>query len=541
LSFERRTTVRLKVVANDTACEITILRNAEPIAREQGLLERDLPLGIYSLTARVGFDVYSKPISLDGTKAEVVEEVPVLEFPSPAPLKDTTNLRSEHAAAAKRESRHVHVKTGNGSWIFVFVRDWRKGALVPASQLLQGVRLRSFDDNVLVDLQAAGVTRAKTYPWAACNIAIDPGVYRLTVDMPSGERFSQTAVATLGWQTQFFLLTDSTQATGLDLNGAAILFYRRDRPSASFDSEDSDLRMVEWARYSLPTNAESVLTYVRNRVDGDKRLHPMLAMFAAHQFIARGNGDRVVASSIVTDLARRGFGDHPDVRALTIALDENRVAEPFRVPPMLRRSWDLLVRNTVRNPDLIPTDSLAGQVGMRVWGEEPWMIWREPPASDADVEKNERAADLEERLERDLRRLGAEWWTQSQRDEWRLKQVSSLGIPLRELEQLIAKIRARDTTHELPGPDALSARALRDAILATFSPPEETILRSDLEEQLASEGIDIRLGDEDLGGDVRALRVQNLIDALKRINRLALLVTAVRKQNPGALQNPGSS
>lgn len=535
LPSERPATVRLKVIPDDRASEITITRGAEQIAREQGPLERDLPVGIYRVTARVGFDFNTWTVVLDGSEPEKRQVVPVLEFPSAAPLKNTKYSRPEHATAAKRESRKTHVSLGKGSWVFLFARDRREGSPARAAELLQGVRLRSFADDVLVDLEAKGIARAKTYPWAACNISLDPGAYRLTVDLPSGERLSQTVVATLGWQTQLFLLADGAPSGRVDLNTAAILFYRRDRPATGFNPDDSDLRDVEFARYSLASDPEGLRNYARQRAAADKPLHPMLGIFAAHQLIASGNGDRAVAKSIVADLMKRGFGDHPDVRTLSVALDGKGDAIPFTIPPTLRRSWELLLRCTVRRPELIPPDSLAGQVATRVWGEEPWLVWREPAAADIEIEGNERAADLEERLDSELGRLGADWKSASQLTDWQLTQVSSLGLPLRQLETLLAKVAvrkaARDAAH---GEVAISTGALRDAIVDGFSVGDIDLLRSDLEVELAERGVKVRLSKDVLGGEGTPMQVQKLIDALQRINQVRALVEMIRKRNPVA-------
>jgi hypothetical protein len=80
--------------------------------------------------------------------------------------------------------------------------------------------------------------------------------------------------------------------------------------------------------------------------------------------------------------------------------------------------------------------SSAG-VATRVWGEEPWMVWKGPGPKDVETEIEERSADLEERLDRELKQLGANWLTEPLSDEWLLEQVSLLGLPRRQLERLI--------------------------------------------------------------------------------------------------------
>src|SRR4030095_9808321 len=78
----------------------------------------------------------------------------------------------------------------------------------------------------------------------------------------------------------------------------------------------------------------------------------------------------------------------------------------------------------------------------------------------------------------------------------------------------------------------ISLRILREAILNSFSSEELQLLRADLEEQLRTQGINVRLSTETLGGLTYPAQVQNLIDALERINQTAALVEAVRQQRP---------
>jgi hypothetical protein len=67
---------------------------------------------------------------------------------------------------------------------------------------------------------------------------------------------------------------------------------------------------------------------------------------------------------------------HPDVEALSIAAASDMAPGfVFRSPPMLRRSWAVVVGATVRYPSLVPSESIAAAVALRIWGEEPWLLW----------------------------------------------------------------------------------------------------------------------------------------------------------------------
>ncbi|MFI5455836.1 MAG: hypothetical protein ACHRXM_10335 [Isosphaerales bacterium] len=66
----------------------------------------------------------------------------------------------------------------------------------------------------------------------------------------------------------------------------------------------------------------------------------------------------------------------PEVDALAGLLDPVDAPYVFGHPPMLRRSWALVVGLSARKPELVPPDSLSGQVARNIWGSEPWLLWK---------------------------------------------------------------------------------------------------------------------------------------------------------------------
>jgi len=66
----------------------------------------------------------------------------------------------------------------------------------------------------------------------------------------------------------------------------------------------------------------------------------------------------------------------PEVDALAGLLDPVDAPYVFSHPPMLRRSWALVVGLSARKPELVPPDSLSGQVARNIWGPEPWLLWK---------------------------------------------------------------------------------------------------------------------------------------------------------------------
>jgi hypothetical protein len=78
----------------------------------------------------------------------------------------------------------------------------------------------------------------------------------------------------------------------------------------------------------------------------------------------------------------------------------------------------------------------------------------------------------------------------------------------------------------------ITDKALREAIVETFSIDDLDIVRADLQAALARRGVNMRLGRADLGGNGYEQQVLNLIQALKRRNQLQALIDVVRAERP---------
>jgi len=73
------------------------------------------------------------------------------------------------------------------------------------------------------------------------------------------------------------------------------------------------------------------------------------------------------------------LGPIPDVIALLLEADPGTDVPPVLVPPMLRASWRILLDHSAARRDLIPRDSFAARIAMRVVGAGAWMVWQCPP------------------------------------------------------------------------------------------------------------------------------------------------------------------
>src|SRR5512132_3125664 len=221
----------LVVKTADKATEIFVRDGSSNlVASGLGELEAQLPQGIYKVRVSAGGREASRLVVLEPPKRGQKPPEPTepestlrvipngveltfhpIQFSSPAPLDDTFApkvVRDE----VERQSHEVRVKLGAGSSVFVCARDQSlpgSPAPFPSLNPATGLTLRDGNDKVLVDFEQEAVfIPGSSDPWAACNVELNPGIYRLSVRAP-GYRYTQTVVASPGWQIQIFLLLRS--------------------------------------------------------------------------------------------------------------------------------------------------------------------------------------------------------------------------------------------------------------------------------------------------------------------------------------------
>lgn len=392
--------VALTVNASDRATEIFIVDGAYRLAaRGLGMLKAQLAEGLYKVKLQCGTHIHEQFIRLerghetllgDGSNAKL-EAKPTgvtltfhpLRFASPVPLAETGRTHDYQLSAAEEQSRKVHVSVGQGSEIFLFGRWWTPGsnggASAPAKSRDASIQLSLHDleDKQLADLDEQGVRDTSAAdPWLACNVSLAPGRYRLRLVAPEYGTLEAMVVASPGWQTQVFLYRRTDQgeslASRLNLAAASVLLRRQ---GAGFDPRSPDLRLTEQARACLRSRRSLISHQLVDEMLTQKRDNPMLGIYACHLWLLSDKPDLGAVRGVVQGL-RGLLGPHPDVEALAIAAGLP-ASETFPYPPMLQRSWPVLVHETLKRPDLIPRGSLSARVADRLWGEGPLLVWHQ--------------------------------------------------------------------------------------------------------------------------------------------------------------------
>ena len=379
--------VHLEIQTADPAAEIFLLDAELHLVRQSvgGLVSDERP-GLYQVKVRVGDRFHEELIALRG--GSVRKDYGFLGFSSPFPLQNTLKTHEYHLANSESHSHVVHAQAGAGAFIYVFARDWTGPgagtAPQPRPHPARGLSVARLNGEQIVDLEAASAKDLSGDPWAACNIAIDPGAWILRCRLPDGSVQERTIVASPGWQAQCFLLqAGSTEQPWPDLPGASVAY----RPAGSgFSPADVQFRLVELARIAL-AQRRPLVTGELERVLRAKFENPMLGLLGAHLLLlqqhTREKSERASAhkfdphllAEIVGHLRSLLVAPHPDVEALACRAGIGIGGYRFDSPPMLRDSWSLITAASATEAALIPEDSLTFRIAARVVTAAPWLTW----------------------------------------------------------------------------------------------------------------------------------------------------------------------
>lgn len=403
--------------------------------------------GIYKVKVIAGAKTHEEHVVLRPGKS-VRKEFSHLHFSSAAPLDDTDKTHELHVQASYEHSRKVHVRAGSGSWIFVCARGWSEKTQTDSGTQgrphpARGLKLLSESGEMVADLVEGSAKDLRGKPWAGCNISVEPGVYRLQLEIPSlGRTLEQTVVASPYWQTQIFLLQrdygqDTPKAARqggsdirADLSGATVLMSGPgyalgglpplsqlwSSPPPGFNPGERILRQVELARLAL-LNQRKIISDELRLMLRHKSENPMLGIFGAHLILLerkwakerpnkeksaeersdKEKADEDLLQEIVKNLRRLVGHEHPDVEALALYIKEP-TDYSFKNPPMLQRSWALICEATADNPELVPENSLLCKVAQSWWSNSFWLTWLTPEAGEGSesAEDPDELSDLEE-------------------------------------------------------------------------------------------------------------------------------------------------
>lgn len=381
------------------------------VERAVGALETRQPAGVYCVKVQQGRDAEERMILL--TKDTKIKIKPPA-FASPAPLSGTARTHEYHTDAAREHSRKIDHKLGKGATIFLLARYWTGQTPSPDADAspehpAKGLSLATFDGQRIVEIEDVAKCQSGSEAWAAATIAVNPGAYVLRSRMRRGTVIEQTLVAIQGWQTQVFLLrkpphmrrSEPSQATLIsEMSNLSILMSKH-----GFVSNDKGMQFTDKARVAL-ADERPVFVEELDRMLRGKFKNPMLGIFGAHLMLLASKRaaskategarqerlgvktadpqlpepqfDQDLFDEVIINLRNLLRDDHPDVEALSLKCGNPalRSKQPFVIPPMLGRSWSLIVEASNEHRGILPPN-IWNRVAMRS-PTQPFFSWLSP-------------------------------------------------------------------------------------------------------------------------------------------------------------------
>lgn len=217
------------------------------------------------------------------------------------------------------------------------------------------------------------------------SIALDvkPGACTLVYRDLSDTELALAMPTVRGWLLQVFVPVISSMAGLIPDFKAMSVFYANSTGRHTLD----ELRIVETVRQSFSSGRLHISRQVLQALMCDKFENPMLGIYAAHHLL--GNDPDEFLPEVLLNTTKLLGDSHPDIVALTCAVTPEMSAEARQAklsslngPPLLAKSWDLLVAEA----DKLPIGTLKSKqvfaLASRLCMQGMYMGWRtEQPVS----------------------------------------------------------------------------------------------------------------------------------------------------------------
>ena len=366
-------TSRLRIRAEDSAAQIKVLdSSANVVAEGIHALDAPLPDGFYKIRVRVGSEIQERLVALDSSLPEQAFARP--DIPTPIPFDGSTHSHEYHQDAVRQAWDHPAPARGHGAYLLVSAREW-SAAQNLAHPDPAGALTLVFPDGKPVPFADFARVRTAADACAIGRVEVDPGLYRVELELPGGTRLRRALYASANWTTQLYMLfRDQDGKRVPDLAGGSVAIAGE--PAIASDES----RLTELALDALVQHREIMSDDLRAMLTS-KHFRPLLGILGAH-LLLRDPGQKDLLGIVVNNLLNLLGPEHPDVAALWTKVEDH--VPPVREPPMLRASWDLLVEASADRPDLIVPDSPAAKIAPYVVPSAAWLVWQ-PPADAQDT------------------------------------------------------------------------------------------------------------------------------------------------------------
>ncbi|HEX7200449.1 MAG TPA: hypothetical protein VF213_13270, partial [Dongiaceae bacterium] len=280
---------------------------------------------------------------------------------------------------------------GNGAQLMVMARSFSpSGGAAVGMHPWDGVKVFDTAGHLLGDMTLAGDHRGNPGedPVGVCSFALDPGSYilRHCPGVAGAEVALSLVLPPGGWRLEVYLLR---YVGSLTVEAAKARISVIMHPMAAPWASGEDI-LAEKARVAL-ADENPILNDELAEVLFRKTDNPLAGIIGGHLLLVGNARDPQVRiddlNGIVKNLRGLVGPDHPDVEALSLACPDTslRRTQPVLAPPMFERSWRMLVKESQRNPAILPL-ALWQQVHAAIVAP-PFLIWSADDAVQKDFRK----------------------------------------------------------------------------------------------------------------------------------------------------------
>ena len=368
-----------KLTTNNPQAEILLLDSGfRVLKRGPTPLTHSAAPGLYLMKVKVGDQEREEILVVEANAMPFEASLRAPSFESPIPLTDTCTTRAYHEGAVRRllaPGTAATKSSGTGSAVMVCVRDPSGTSFAAAEPTtseadraayaasFSGFRILDRDGTCIVDLDENAV-RNMVFGYTAITVDITPGWYALAHQSGTNWVYAPLPTAA-GWMLQVYInVVPSGQgrfSLMADLPGMAVIF---DRLGNGFVPGRGDWLAGETVRRGILEGRNYIDTpSMRQMLTG--KTDPMLGLYAAHLLLAEPAPDWQLIYKVLWDLEVLLGLHHPDVVALWAGFEQvapmpdaghpesltTRIVA-LEGPPLLARSWDMLVRAANRDRSL---------------------------------------------------------------------------------------------------------------------------------------------------------------------------------------------
>jgi len=401
--------VQLRLTCSNEAAQLFVVNGEfRIVANGVSPLDAKLQPGIYALKAKIGDAVTERIEVLRKQGSPYGFELEAPRFESAIPIDGTSSSHEYHSGEAGSYTGNSPqvVTLGDEAAFVLFVRDsTRTNFNLPESETeryaanFNGFRLLSSDGTELVDFDKTA-SKHIDLGYIGAQVGLKAGHYVLAWQH-GDERLCLPAPTVKDRSLQIFLRLQPVNAGSIemrpDFREASYIF---DSLTAQFSPERKDLKLMEAVRLALAKGRNTVTAPEMRDMLTAKFENPMLGLYAAHILLLDPKRDLELLGTVIHNTGLMLGMDFPDVVALAWQYEQLARKRPegfgpepwpdllkqLKGPPLLMRSWDLLVACSTVTPEQfgqIPAFRIAGDlVGAGIYPVWQTRILKPTPHSD---------------------------------------------------------------------------------------------------------------------------------------------------------------